>query len=170
MDYFPPRTRECVVASKGDGYAVRLDPSILTWSGGQGFRWADSPVDEFMVTITDGYPGGFALFGPNEAQDQLTSMVGNQLEHRFLTMGVGTWLISTTSYERHTYASRLIPPLIPLVYSPNDPLYFSLRGYWTKEDEWTLSGDPRAPSPGVGRVQMPPSLDTDNYLSLHTAI
>ena len=159
-----------MVSYRSVRYSVRVDPAVKFWQGGQGFRWDDSPLDEIRVTSTDGYGAGFALFGSDEVHDQLTAMSGNQPLHEFLTLGVGTWLISTRTYEKYTLASRTIPPLIPLVYAPNEPLYFSLRGLWTKEDEWTLSLDPRAPSPVVARVQMPPSLLTDDYLSLHTAL
>jgi hypothetical protein len=56
--------------------------------------------------------------------------------------------------------------LVPNVYTPGTKLLFSLRGYPTPEDEWSLSGDPRAPNNlFIGRVIQPPNPSlNNNYL------
>jgi len=167
------RTRDCVVHSKGDAYAVAVSDAMITggWPGGQGVAWADSTADEFMVTYSDGLYGGFLLWGSDEDSDQLTAMTGNQLTYRFSVLCAGGWLLSTTTYERYTYASRMAPPLVPIVYVPGNRLRFSLRGYWTTEDEWTASGDPRAPNPYlIGCIVEAPSANNDWYLVIQTSI
>jgi hypothetical protein len=63
-------------------------------------------------------------------------MTGQQLTYGYAVMVAGRGLISTSSYEQYTLASRTGPgPLVPLVYGANDLLYFSLRGLWSKEQE-----------------------------------
>ena len=72
----------------------------------------------------------------------------------------------------YTYASRMGPgPLVPIVYNESDRLLFSLRGLWTKEDEWSLSGDPRAPNRFyVGYVIESPAVYNNNYLMFQTTM
>jgi len=61
--------------------------------------------------------------------------------------------------------------LVAIVYTASDRLVFSLRGYWTKEDEWTLSGDPRAPNNYfIGFVTQAPNTVTQGYLGVQTSI
>lgn len=167
------RTRDCVVFYRSDSYAVAVSTQMTAggWTGGQGVQWVDSPLDEFKVSYTDGCFGGFVLWGSDESSDQYVSFVGNQIEYGFAVLCTGSWLMSTTSYERHTYASRQSGPLVPLAYTEGDLLYFSLRGYWTNEDEWTLSGDPRAPNIHTcGVVMQQPSAINSFYLGVQTAI
>ncbi len=84
---------------------------------------------------------------------------------------VGTWLISTSSFERYTLQSRLVPPLVENTYTPGSHLYYSLRGLFTTQDEWTISGDPRAPNTNVvALVIQSPSPSNNNFLTLQTVI
>jgi len=169
-----PRTRDCVVLVKGDTLPVVVGETLaLTgWKGGQGVSWENSTKDEFRIAPTDGNPCGFMIWGSDETSDQFTAQTRSQPYYRFATLCFGGWQLSTTTYERHTYASRVGGgPLVPLTYNPSDRLYFSLRGYWTKEDEWTLSSDPRAPNPWViGYVSQIPSSLTGYYLGVQVAI
>jgi hypothetical protein len=167
------RTRDCVVFYRSDSYAVSLNGPMVTsgWQGGQGVCWVNSPVDDFQMGLSDGKFGGFVLWGSDESSDQFVSFVGNQIEYGFAVLCTGSWLISTSTYERYTYASRQSGPLVPLTYTESDRLTFSLRGYWTNEDEWTLSGDPRAPNTNYsGVVVQRPSTLNNQYLGVHTTI
>jgi len=78
----------------------------------------------------------------------------------------------TSGYEKYTYASRVGPgPLVSISYVPSDRLVFSLRGLWTKEDEWSLSGDPRAPNDYyIGFVAQKPVHERNDYLTIQVSI
>jgi hypothetical protein len=146
------RTRDCVIFVKSDTLTVSVDPGLILngWKGGSGVTFAPITQDEILVTQSNGLGGGFMLWGSDESSDQFTAMTENQPYYGFGVIGMGAWLISTPTFEQYTYVSRHGPgPLVPLVYNGSDRLFFSLRGYWTKEDEWTLSGDPRAPNDNV---------------------
>lgn len=167
------RTRDCVVFVKGDSYGVSVTDAVASagWQGGQGFQWADSDQDEFLVEISSGLFGGFSLRGSDESSDQLISFVGSQTRYKYTVFCTGTWLFSTSTYERYTYASRQAGPLVPITYVESQDLYFSLRGYWTNEDEWTMSGDPRAPNPfASGVVVHAPSSVNNQYLGIQTTL
>jgi hypothetical protein len=167
------RSRDCIILVKGDALTVSVDESLAVsgWKGGQGVQWTSSVKDEFCVTQSDGFYAGFALWGSDESSDQFTSMSKNQPSYRFITIGMGGWLILTSTFERYTYASRQAGPLVPLVYTASDRLVFSLRGWWTKENEWTLSGDPRgANNYYLGFVSQAPSAATKNYMSIQVSI
>ncbi len=167
------RGRDCVVFAKGEGHPVVVSAQMLQggWSGGQGVQWEDSDLDDMVVTYSNGLFGGFMLWGSDEAADRYTAMTGNQLVYGFGIMMVGHALISTSTYERYTYASRIGGgPLVPLVYQPRDTLYFSLRGLWTKEDEMTLSGNPLAPALFTGFVAQTPKANNEFFLGIQTAI
>ena len=168
------RTRDCVILVKGDAYAVEVDASLAAsgWRGGQGIQWVTALKDVPTVKLSDGYYAGFALWGSDESSDQYTSMTRQFPAYRYLVLGAGGWVISTSTYEKYTYASRVGGgPLVPLVYNASDRLVFSLRGYWTKEDEWTLSGDPRAPNSFyIGFVAQAPSPSTSDYLTVQVSI
>jgi hypothetical protein len=148
--------------------------AIGGWRGGQAVQWIASPTDkdEFIVTYSDGYYAGFLLDGSDELADQYTSMTGQQSYYRYATVGAGGWHILTISFERYTYASRVGGgPLIPIDYHASDRLVFSLRGYFTVEDEWSLSGDPRAPnSYYIAFVTQAPSDITNFYLGVQVSI
>ncbi len=166
------RTRDVIILVPGDTYPVALDTALQTagWQGGQGVQWMDSPLDEFRVGGSDGLFGGFLLWGSNESSDQFIASTGNQQLYRHAVMGAGGWIISTRTYERYTYASRTGGgALIPLVYTAGDRLRFSLQGWFTSEDEWSLSGDARAPNLGfIGRVTQAPAALTNSYLGVQT--
>lgn len=167
------RTRDCIVHYKGDAYTVAVTQEMRTkgWSGGQGVQWADSPNDEFLVTYSSGLYGGFLLWGSDETSDVLTSMTRSQSLYGYAVLCAGGWLMSTSTFERYTYASRQSGPLVPLTYIPGDRVLFSLRGLWTTEDEWTASSDPRGPNGYfIGSVVQAPSTFNNHYLVLQTAI
>jgi hypothetical protein len=168
-----PRDRDCYVLVKGDTFPVSISSLMLTqgWQGGQGVGWVDSLKDEFLVSFSDGLFGGFFFWGSNESSDQYTAITGQQPVYGYGVLALGGWVVSTRTYERYTYASRQAGPLVPLVYSPQDRLRFSLRGYFTKEDEWTLSGDPRAPNGWLcGIVSQTPTVDNNHYITLQTTL
>jgi hypothetical protein len=169
-----PRTRDVIIFDKGKTFTVNLNQAMVAggWKGGQGVQYTTPQNDEMYVTYSNGVACGFLLWGSNEPSDQYTSMTENQPTYAFATMGAGSWLISTATYEQYTYASRLSGgPLVPLVYNASDRLLFSLRGLWTKEDEWTLSGDPRAPNKfyvgSVSQISLP---TWDDYLTIQTSL
>lgn len=168
------RSRDCVVFYYGDRQTVTVDEAMVTggWPGAQGVQWVDAPpgVDDRIVTYSEGLYGGFLVWGSDESGDRFTAMTRQQPYWRYATMFSGGCLISTTSYERYTYASRLAGPLVPLVYGPNDPLYFSLRGLWTKEDELTLSASPLAPAFFCGFVAQVPKTINNFFLGIQTSL
>lgn len=167
------RTRDCVVFFKGDAYTVEVGPAMVQggWAGGQAVKWADSTKDEFLVTYSDGLYGGFFLWGSDESSDQYVSFFENQLVYGFGVLCLGGWLISTTTYEKYTYASRQSGPLVPIVYKEGQRLLFSLRGYFTNEDEWTEALDIRRPNTYyIGSVTQVPKSLNDFYLGIQTSI
>jgi len=168
------RTRDCTVHFKGDAFPVALAPEMLQrgWPGSQGVKWAPSTNDEFCVTYSDGRYGGFLLWGSDESSDQFTALTGQQVACGHAVFCMGGWLISTSTYEKYTYASRMGGgPLVPIVYTASRRLVFSLRGFWTIEDEWTLSGDPRAPNTYyLAYVVQSPRASNNFNLVLQTAI
>ncbi len=172
------RGRDCVVFINGDTTTVTIDNRLAAggWIGGQGVQWAPSTGDERVITYSKGLYGGFMLWGSDEAADQYTSMTGQFLRYREGVMVAGRALISTLAYESYTYASRVahaadaLNPLVPLVYTPSDLLYFSLRGLWTKEDELTLSSDPLAPAFFTGFCAQKPKANNSFFLGIQTSM
>jgi len=166
------RSRDCVVFFYGDRQTVAVSAAMVTggWAGGQGVQWANAVTDERLVTYSKGLYGGFLVWGSDESADQFTAMTRQQLVYRYATMFSGGCLMSTTSYEKYTYASRIAGPLVPLVYLPNDVLYLSLRGLWTKEDELTLSGDPLAPAFFTGFVAQVPKVTNSFFMGIQTSM
>lgn len=167
------RTRDCVVLVKGDAYGVTVEDSFAQegWQGGSGVQWAPPTKDVPTVKRSDGYYSGFLLWGSDESSDQFTAMTGQFPHYRYAVMGSGGWHILTSSYEKYTWASRQLGPLVPIVYNASDRLVFSLRGFFTKEDEWSLSGDPRAPNNYyIAFVTQVPSAATQNYLGIQVSI
>lgn len=158
------RERDVIVFSKGESFTVMVDAGLSTngWPGGQGVQWASSSIDTFTVTASTGAGWGFLLWGSNESSDQYTSYTGNQSTYHFGTYGFGTWLISTRTYEVYTLASRRSGPLVANTYVAGQPLFFSLRGFFTNEDE---SGQEIV----VGAVCQVPSATLNNsYLGVET--
>lgn len=169
------RTRDVVIFVKSKTLPVMIDSRMAQggWPGGQGVTWIDDPNnDTFKVTYSDGTFGGFLLWGSNESSDQYVAYYKNQPTYQFAVMAIGPWVVSTTTFETYTWASRQAGPLVPNVYIPGEKLRFSLRGLYTPEDEWSMSGDPRAPNNiFVARVIQPPSPTiNNNYLELQSMI
>ncbi len=170
-----PRTRDSIILVKGDAFPVAIDPTLAAqgWQGGSGVQWTTPvAIGQATVTRSDGYYAGFALWGSDESSDQYTAMTRQFPTYHYLIFGAGGWLIQTISFEEYTYASRIGPgPLVPLTYKASDRLVFSLRGFWTIEDEWTLSGDPRAPNNYfIGFVSQAPTTQTDGYMTVQVSI
>jgi hypothetical protein len=168
------RTRDVIVFFKGATITVDVTDQDARdgWVGGQGFQWAPSTSDRLFATRSDGLYGGFALWGSNESSDEFTAMTGNQPTYRYVVLGAGGWLISTANYERYTYESRTGGgALVPIGYQPSDRLVFSLRGLFTKQDEWSLSGDSRgANSYYIGFVTQRPTADRNWHLGIQVSI
>lgn len=169
------RTRDVVVFHKGNARPLAIDAAMKSggWAGGQGVKWTDSDTYEFQVTYNDGMFGaGFILWGSDEDSDRYISQVGAQQKYENAIVCAGSWVVSFRHFEKYTWASRDAGgPLVPLTYTPNQPLYWSLRGLITNEDEWTASGDPRAPNKNiVAIVVQAPSAKTSNFLTLETAM
>lgn len=160
------RTRDVIIFAKGDTVPATVSPAMVTegWPGGQGVQWFDTGKDELAVTVTDGAGQGFMLWGSDEESDQFTGMTRSQPVYQFGTMCFGGWLIATQTFERFTLASGRT---VPIVYTPNQDLLFSLGGLLTNEDEWTVTADPRAPNENfVGVVVQPPSPLTNDFMTL----
>lgn len=167
------RSRDCTVFFKDDAYTVTVDAALVSlgWPGGQGVQFVGSvgsADDLAVVSFSRGFFGGFLVWGSDEAGDDFTAMARNQPQYQFATMMSGSALIATSSYERFTIASRLVPPLVPLIYTVDEPLYLSLRGLWTNEDELTIIGDPSAPAVMAGFVTQRPREDNNFFLSIQT--
>jgi hypothetical protein len=168
------RTRDVIIFSKGVTITVDVTEKDARdgWVGGQAFHWAPTTEDRFLVTRSDGVASGFALWGSDESSDEFTAMTRNQPVYRFVVLGASGWIISTANYEKHTYASRTGGgPLVPIAYHPSDRLVFSLRGLWTVEDEWSLSGDPRGANRSyVGFVTQRPTQERNWHLGVQVSI
>lgn len=167
-----PRSRDCVVFILDDTITVVVNSNMVQggWPGGQGVQWAGSANDEMLVTYSRGKFGGFLVWGSDEIGDDYAATTRNQPHYQFATMLFGATVLSTSSYERYTLASRLVPPLVPLTYSENDILYFSLRGLWTKEDELTIFGASDAPSVPAGVVVQTPQSWNRSFLGIQTTM
>ena len=169
------RTRDCNVYFKGDLTTVVVSDAMVTsgWAGGQGVQWVGSVGDERVVTYSSGLYGGFLIWGSDEAGDDFASITRQQVVYRYATLCFGGSLLSTSTYEKYTYASRIGGgPLVPLIYGINDPLYFSLRGLFTKEDELSqqVPANSLAPAFFVGFVaQIPKSLNA-YWLGVQTGL
>ena len=167
------RTRDCTVHFKGDAYPVVISPAMLAggWPGCQGVMWDASPLDEFRVTYSDGHYGGFLLWGSDESSDKWTALTGQQVKYGSGVLCAGGWLISTATYEKYTYTSRTGPgPLVPIPYASGLRVVFSLRGFWTLEDEWFLSGRPERNTYFLAYIVQPPRASNNFNLVLQTAI
>lgn len=168
------RTRDVVVFRQGVTSTIPADSVMRQagWPGAQGLMWKDSTSDDFLVTFSDGERGaGFALWGSDEDSDEWTAMTGQQIGYGYVVIGSGSWIIATRIFEQYTYASRVSGPLVSISYSPGDKLLWSLRGLFTKEDEWTAAADPRAPNTYfVGHVVQPPSALTAGFITIQTTL
>ena len=160
------RTRDVIVFAKGDTIPAVVSPAMIAagWEGGRAVQWYDTGNDEIAVDFTDGLGHGFMLKGSDEDSDDYVATTRNQVAYQFGTMCFGGWLVATRTFERFTLASGRT---VPIVYTPNDSLLFSLGGQFTNEDEWTVSADGRAPNENVvGVVVQPPSSVTEDFFTL----
>lgn len=167
------RSRDCVVFFKGDTQTVVVSQAMANagWPGGQGVQWTNPGSDERVVTYSNGLYGGFLVWGSDEDGDQFTAITRQQPHYRYATMFSGGCLISTSSYERYTYASRTGGgPLVPIVYQVQDILYLSLRGLWTNEDEMSASGALLAPAFFTGFVAQIPKPSNRYFLGIQTSM
>lgn len=167
------RSRDVVTIVKGTANPVVVDQHMIQggWPGGQAVTWVDSPNDEFLVSYSDGTYGGFLLWGSNESSDQYTAWTKNQPLYGFAILCTGAWVIMTPTYEKYTYQSRQVGPLVLNSYTVGQRLTFSLRGYFTSQDEWTLSGDPRGSNNYfIGYVVQVPTADLKGYITIQTSI
>lgn len=116
--------------------------------------------------------GGILLWGSDESSDRYASLTGTQPQYGFGTFCAGGWLLATRTFERYTYASRIGGgPLVPLTYVVGERLVLSLRGWLTKQDEWTLTADPRgANGYYLASVVQAPSADNNYYITVQTSI
>lgn len=169
-----PRTRDVVTLVKGSANPVMVTNAMATagWPGGQGVTWVDDPLgDNFLVSYSDGTYGGFLLWGSNESSDQYIASTQSQSTYKYGICCTGVWIISTSTYEKYTLQSRLSGPLVPNVYTVGSRLRFSLRGFFTPQDEWTISADPRGPNDLlIAQVVQTPSIQNKNYLMIQTSI
>ena len=169
------RGRDCILFSKGDSFVVRVSEEMIAggWSGGTGATWVDSPHSEPVVSYSSGLFGGFMLYGSDESADQFKSDTRRQLVHpQSAVMVAGSAVLSTSSYEHYSYASRLSGgALVPLVYRSGEPLFFSRRGMWTLEDEASLGAPlPFAPAQSAGVVVNPPAVSNQRFLTIQTTL
>lgn len=168
------RSRDCIVLFKGDSTTVTVSSAMVAggWAGGQGVQWVGAAQDDRVVTYSSGLYGGFLVWGSDETGDRYTAMTNQQTSYRYATMFFGGSLISTSTYERYTYASRVAGTPVPIVYSANDPLYFSLRGLFTNEDELSQQSptNPLAPAFFVGFVAQIPKAPNNYWLGIQTSM
>lgn len=168
-----PKDRDLVVLANDVSFPVMVSDAMVAggWVGGQAVTWVDSPYDSFVVTYSDGTYGGFLLYGSNEQADLYSAYTDNQVTYKFATCCFGTWIVSTIAYEKYTLQSRLVPPLVSNVFTVGQRLTFSLRGLFTPQDEWTISGDPRAPNNYyIGAIAQAPGPENNYYLMVQTSI
>lgn len=168
------RTRDVIVFFKGATLTVDVTDSDAAegWVGAQGFQWAPSTGDRLVATKSDGLYGGLALWGSNESSDEYVASTRNQPTYRYVVLMAGGWLIATPNFEKYTYASRTGGgPLVQIAYKASDRLVLSLNGLLTREDEWTLSGDPRAPnSYYIAYVAQAPTTARHGYMTVQVSI
>lgn len=165
------RSRDCIIFLKGDSQTVVVSQDMVDsgWPGGQGVQWSSSTSDERIVTFSQGLFGGFLIWGSDELGDDFAAQTRSQPYYQYATLLTGSNVISTSTYERYTYASRIGGgPLVPLVYTMQAPLYFSSRGVWTIEEEMSLVGDPQAPALSMGVVCQLPKDNNKHFLGVQT--
>lgn len=169
-----PRNRDCIILVKDATFPVAISSSLLEagWTGGTGVQWTgvNTGTRHFEVSLGYGNASGFLLSGSAESGDQFTSMTGTVVNYRVSAMGAGGTVLSTLSFESFTLASRLALGAVPLSYTENTPLFMSVRGRWTTEDELSILGDPLAPAPQLGWVTQVPSALTNYFLGVRTTL
>jgi hypothetical protein len=179
--------RDCVILHKGDTIPVQITASIAAqgWQGGQFARWVADPngSPSPTVDIADGRYCGIFVFGSDESGDQFTAMTNQNQTYQYVSLFFGGNILYTRVFETYEYNGRHgIGPLVPLVYTPNNPLYISENGKITPEDEsnMVMYGGPVANhtfpdgSPILlrfvffGSCMVAPSAATNNYLGVQT--
>jgi len=169
------RTRNCNVYFKGDSTTVTISDAMVAsgWAGGQGVQWVGAVGDDRVVTYSSGLYGGFLIWGSDEPGDDFAAITRQQPAYRYATMCFGGSLLTTSTYERYTYASRVAGgPQVPLTYNINDPLYFSSRGLFTNEDELSqqVPISLLAPAFFVGFVAQVPKASNNYWLGVQTSM
>lgn len=167
------RSRDCIIFFPGDSQPVAVSPIMASggWQGGQGVQWVDLPGVDRAVTYSNGLYGGFLVWGSDETGDDYASTTRSQKVYQYATMFSGGALMATRTYERYTWASRTMGgALVSLNYRAQDILYLSLRGWWTKEDELTLSGSPYAPCFFTGFVAQTPKESNSYFMGIQTGM
>lgn len=170
------RTRDVIVFFKGATLTVDVteQDAARGWVGGQGFQWAPTSQDRLLATRSDGLYGGLALWGSDEDSDDYVASTRSQPVYQYVVLMAGGWLVGLgpNSYERYTYASRTGGgPLVPISYTASDRLVLSLNGLVTKEDEWSLSGDPRGTnSYFIAFLAQAPIPERNNYMTVQLSI
>lgn len=167
------RGRDCVIFIKGDVHAFKASPALIAggWVGGQGLTWVQGATDEPTIGYSNGLYGGVAIWGSDEQADRYTAMTGQQLAYGYVVLMVGRALFSTVAFEQYTYQSRVGGgPLVPLVYHPSDLLYLSKRGYWSNQDELTITGDSNAPAFYTGFVAQVPKANNGFRLAIQSSM
>lgn len=174
-----PRTRDCIALVTDLAFPVEIDEVLATrgFVGGSCCRWIPTGSDTFRVTVSDGTYGGFFLWGSRESADNFSAYTQNQEVHRFATVGVGTWVISTVAYERYTLRSRLTPPLVEHVYEVGQRLKLSNRGLWYpaadgSDDEWNIvPNELGTENPYlVGMIVQRPTAENNFHLMVQTSL
>lgn len=165
--------RDCTVYFSGDRQTCGVSDSLVAsgWPGGLGVQWCESGSPDIrMVERSTGLYGGFLIWGSDEEADKNLSSSGQMPHIRYATILMGGSLMHVTTFERYTWASRQSGNLVPLEYQAQDALYFSSSGYWTKEDEMTLRGDPAAPAFFTGFVAQIPKASNQWRLGIQTGL
>ena len=167
--------RDCVILQKGDSVTFKINAALASagWTGGTLVRWVVDGSGEPCLGLGNGLFAGYLPFGSNESGDQYTSMTRQNPHYHYAVLHSGG-IVATTTYERHTYASRHAGPLVPLVYTPNQTLYVSENGKLTPEDESDAAINPGglfpdgspilAPFQNVASCMLPPALQPQGYL------
>lgn len=162
------RGRDCIVQMKDWSLPVAVASGFNSWTGGVGVQWTGTNTgnSRFEVTLGVGQASGILVNGNIEAGDQFTSITDTAGTYRIATLFGGGFVVSTRSFEKYTLASRLVNSQVPLVYVPDTPLYISLRGLWTIEDELTIIGAANAPCQQTGWVTQAPGPGFQDYLGV----
>lgn len=167
------QTRDCVALVVDASLPVLVDDAMAAggWVGGTGVSWSSATSDTFLVSYSDGAPGGFLLWGSNEDSDQYVAYQANQPTYKFAQACFGSWVISTVAFEQYTLESRLLRPLAENTFVVGQRLRFSLRGLFTPQDEWLISADPRGSNGNeIGMIIQAPSSRNNYHLMLQTAL
>jgi len=165
------RSRDCQILRADIVVPAKISTTMKNggWAGGQGVMWSDSGSGDLEITYSDGRFGGFVLWGSTESSDEWAAYTNQSKYYGYTLVGISGWMVSTIAYEKYSLQSRLSGPLIELVYTPSDILFFSSRGLWTNQDEMAILGSPFTPKQ-AGHVAQPPSSSNQFRLGLSTTL